>query len=351
MMLAGDALFNLMLNAVCSFWLALAATLAIRRVASPLHASVGIGLFLLPLAKLFWDLRVGIPAGSFFWASEQGVKQRLGSFQIGFGVHPWGAAIDGYLWAQHDGGRSPQSIADLLCRALRFRVSVYAASVVSYAVLAVSVVRASLCGFRLTRFSARVRALLATHAMIERRSLGRRSVRVYTSADMGGVPFAGGLFRPYVVLPATLNDRLTAEEREAVIQHELGHIRHFDLALLVPLEISCEFLWFVPGLQWLLRKLRSLLEERADDCAVAAGVARESLATALLTTAELTAHDGCVPVLAIAREPSTLRLRVQRLLAPPAVRVVKPGLAFARGLLLLWLVLGTLQASACGNHP
>ena len=351
MTLAGDALFNLMFNAVCSFWLGLVVALLLRRVARPVHPSVAIGLLLLPLAKVLWDLRAGIPAGSFFWASERGIKQTLGSFQVGVGVHFWGPALEGHLWAQHSGGRSPQSIADLLARALRFRVSVYAASIVSYAVLAVSIAHSLLGGLKFARFSWQIRAQLASRTTVEWRQLGRRSVRVLTSVAYLGVPFAGGIWRPYVVLPATLGARLDGAEREAVIQHELGHIRHFDLALLVPLELVCAFLWFVPGSRWLLRKVRALLEQRADDCAVAAGVTRESLASALLIAADLAAHDERAPALAIAREPSTLRVRVQRLLSPEPARVVAPRFAVVRGLLLLWLVLGTLQASACGNHP
>jgi Zn-dependent protease with chaperone function len=351
MTVAGNVLFNLMLNAVCSFGLALAVTLAIRPVAKSLHTSVAIGLLLLPLAKLLWDLRAGIPAESFFWASERGIKQSLGTFQVGLGAHPWGPSVEGHLWAQHVGGRSPQSIADLLSRALRARVSVHAASVLGFSVLAVSVARTSLYGLRLSRFRQQIRAQLAARTTVEWRSVGARRVRICTSRAYSGVPFAGGLFRPYVVLPFTLGECLNDVEREAVIQHELGHIRHFDLALLLPVELLCAFLWFVPGVNWWLQKLRASLEQRADDCAIAAGASRESLASALLAAAELTARGDRIPALAISSELSTLRLRVQRLLSPAPVPVVKPWFGVARGLLLLWIILGTLQASACGNHP
>ena len=144
---------------------------------------------------------------------------------------------------------------------------------------------------------------------------------------------------------------LSPAEREAIIEHELGHIRYFDLALLLPLELLCDLFWFVPGVKWLLVKQRALLEQRADECAVAAGIARESVASALLSAAELATVVGPVPVLATSRGPSTLRVRIQRLLAPEPVRVVAPWLTVVRGLVLIWVVLGTLQASACGNHP
>lgn len=351
MTLAGDALFNLMLNAVVSFWFGLLVVASIRRFARPSRAGIGIALLLLPIGKLLWDLRFGIPEGSFFWASEQGLKQQLGSFQIGFGAHRWGIAPEGHLWAMHEGGRSPQSVADLASRALRFHVSVYAASALSFPVLAISLAKFAKRGSELAAFRRQTRALLAACMTFEWREIGRRKVRVVSSHGYAGVPFAGGLFRPHIVLPAFMQEHLTEQEREAVIQHELGHVRYFDLAVLVPLELTCAFFWFVPGVKWPLAKLRSLLEQRADDCAVAAGLARSTVANALLIIAELATAKVPQPVLAIAREPSTLRLRIQRLLNPEPARPAKPWLGYARGLLLLWLVLGTLQASACGNHP
>jgi hypothetical protein len=352
MMLTGDVLFNLMFNALASFWLGLFVALLIRQIGKPSHVAVSLVVLLLPLAKLLWDLRLGIPASSFFWASEHGIRQRLGSFQIGIGAHPWGAAIEGHLWALHEAGRSPQSIGDLAERALRFRVSVYAASVISFTVLAISLFRCGVYGFRLAEFRKRIQARLSGCETIEWRTLGRRRVRIFSSRDYSGVPFAGGFFRPYVVLPAALSEHLDGAEREAIIEHELGHLRYFDLALLLPLEACRQGFWFVPGIKWLLRQQRALLEQRADDCAVAAGIAREAVASALLKAAEFATGKMPVPVLAISREASTLKLRVQRLLSAEPERKAAPlWLAVARGLLLIWIVLGTLQASACGNHP
>ena len=354
MTLAGDLLFNLMLNAVASFWLGLAVVGLIWRFAKPSRVAASVLVLLLPLAKLVWDLRSGVPAGSFFWASEQGVLQRLGSFQIGVGVHPWGLALDAHLSALHAGGHSPQSFADVLSRALRFRVSRYVASVISFGVLAVSVFKLGKRALNLALFRKQSQSLLAAPAdRIEWRAVGRRTVRVQTSGAYAGVPFAGGLFRPYVLIPAHLAARLSPSELEAVIEHELAHIRHFDLLLLLPLELSCALFWFLPGMKWLLMRQRRLLEARADDSAVAARIPRECVANALLLVAELCRANARVPVLAMSSEPSALRLRVQRLLEPEPRQPAqpKPWLSVGRALLLIWLVLGALQSAACGNGP
>jgi len=351
MKLMGDALFNLMLNGVASFWLGVLMVALICGVVRPKQPGVRIALLLLPFLKLLWDFRGGIPEDSFFWASERGIMQRLGSFQIGFGLHPWGPGIEGHLLAMHALGRSPQSFADVLSRALRYRVSVYAASAVSFAALLISALRCVRRVHGYLAFRKHVQVSLAACVPGEWRAVGRRSVCIYAADTSARVPFAGGLFHPYIVLPRALIERLHGDEREAVIAHELGHIRYLDLVLLLPITLLGDLFWFVPGITWSLNRLRARLEQRADDYAVAAGIAPESVVTALVTAAEFGATPGPVPLLAMSRGPTALRARVSRLLAPEAPRGESRWLSFARGLLLLWLVLGTLQASACGNHP
>ena len=349
MKLYGDALFNLLVNAVASFWLGLAVVAVVFAVFRPIRGSGALLLLLLPFGKLLSDLWLGIPQSSFFWAYELGVKQRLGSFQIGIGAVPWGLNVQGLLWAEHAAGRSPQSIADLGLRALHYRVSPYAASVLSALVLAVSTFKIGHSCLRLGRFRRHAVALRAGSAT-EVRAVRGRLVSVFADTRPGGVPFAGGLFRPYVVMPAALETRLSPSEREAVIQHELGHIARWDLALLVPLELLSDLFWYVPGIGLALSRLQRLLEQRADDSALATGVRPEVMASALVTVGEVTL-DGDGPLLAICRRPSSLGTRVRRLLEPEAPRPAATGwFAAARALIIVWLALGALQATACGNH-
>ncbi|MEO8902668.1 MAG: hypothetical protein ABI627_14170 [Polyangiaceae bacterium] len=141
-----------MFNVAPSFWIGLAATLLIFRVFKPSQGTAAVALLLLPFAKVFGDLRIGIPAASFFWASEQGVRQQLGQFQIGLGLGRWGPGLHGQLTSLHGGQSSPQSAGDVALRALRFKVGTNAASVVGFALLAVSLGKAALRSYRLGVF-------------------------------------------------------------------------------------------------------------------------------------------------------------------------------------------------------
>jgi beta-lactamase regulating signal transducer with metallopeptidase domain len=352
MKLAGNVLFNLMLNALGSFWLALGVVLIVRSISRGRAGVLAEFALMLPFAKLLWDFVHGVPSSSFLWASEHGVQQRLGSFQIGIGATPLGPVVRGEIWAHHPHGISPQSLPDLLARALSRRVWRYAAPALGFGLLAGSILKVSLSVARLLASRARLRGIRASCVPLEARRVGWRAAQVLSSGSFAGVPFTGGLFRPYVVLPETLMWVLSAEEREAVLQHELGHVAHWDVALLLPLSLVSDWFWYVPGMSWLLGQVHALLEFRADDAALAAGVRGQAIVGALLSVADLYVPAEGPQTLAMSRGGSVLRARIQRLLAPPIMQRASGRLAsVARVLVIAWLLLGALQAVACGNHP
>jgi Zn-dependent protease with chaperone function len=351
MKLAGDVLFNLLVNAVSSFWLGLAICALLLRIGLRRASGLSLSILLLPFVKVVWDLLHGIPGSSFLWASERGFVQRLGAFRVGFGATATGPVLRAELWAHHRGGISPQSLPDVLARALSHEVWAYAPGALGFALVCVSVWRLGRSAHAFAALHGFVRRVRAECDLIEERQLGFRRVQVLTSRAYEGVPFTSGTLRPFVVLPARLLASLTERERNAVLEHELGHVAHFDFALLVPLQLLREALWYVPGAGWLLGRIRTLLEFRADDAAVAAGVSRRELAGALLTVAGFTLTQPPPQALAMSRGSSLLRTRLERLLSPPsAPRARARVMLVARVLVIAWFMLGALQAVALGNH-
>lgn len=74
--------------------------------------------------------------------------------------------------------------------------------------------------------------------------------------------FLGG--RPRVLLPAGLFERLDAQEQEAILAHELGHIRRKDhWVRLLELLVSTLF-WWNPVVWWACRMIRDLEEQCCD---------------------------------------------------------------------------------------
>jgi uncharacterized protein (TIGR03435 family) len=98
----------------------------------------------------------------------------------------------------------------------------------------------------------------------------RRSVRMtdrfalpaYSSAS-AMEPGVFGVFRPALLLPEGINDRLSPEQFEAVLIHELRHVRYRD-NLTAALHMCVETLfWFHPLVWWIGARLT---DERERDC-------------------------------------------------------------------------------------
>lgn len=149
-------------------------------------------------------------------------------------------------------------------------------------------------------------------------------------------PFTARLLRPVIWLPQTLLLRLPVAQLEALLAHELAHIRRLDW-LWNGLQCLIEaLLFFHPGVWWLGRQIRHEREHACDDLAVAA--CGDAIALAEALTALARQH---VPRLLLAAQGGSLMQRIARLLAsgPPSRHAGKahPGLMLliATGVLAL----------------
>jgi beta-lactamase regulating signal transducer with metallopeptidase domain len=103
--------------------------------------------------------------------------------------------------------------------------------------------------------------------------LGRRA-RVLISDEIAG-PLATGLWRPTVVLPESA-DRLLPRELDAVLVHELTHLRRGDAWLVWLQVLLCAAWWFHPVMWLVNRSLRRVREDCCDDAILLSGIATGS---------------------------------------------------------------------------
>jgi Zn-dependent protease with chaperone function len=353
----GAVLTNLLFNTLAAFPVALALSLLLFRALRLERSALGLGVLLLPFFKVALDTARGVPASSFLWLSERGVRQARGQFRIGFGATPLRPRFVAELWAEHGLGRAPESAGDLFTRFLRAKLGVHAPAALGFAVLAVSLAGFALFVVRRRRAAREARQWAARGTLVAlRRTLGR-TVGVLESAEYRGAPFAAGVRAPFVILPHGLRERLEAPELEAVVAHELAHVARFDLVVLLALEGFAKLCWYVPGVAFARRRVAALLESRADAAALAAGVVPGALARALLVTAEFT-HDALPsPHPCVTGARSGLARRVQWLLeagrarhgtSPPVL--ARAGAALLRTAVVVWWALGILAAVTLGNH-
>lgn len=196
--------------------------------------------------------------------------------------------------------------------------------------------------------SARV-VVLAVH--LRRLSELRRSAETlraaygYTvlSSRRTSVPLAMGFLRPAAVLPASLSAELSASELDAIVMHEVAHLRRYDVwtnalaRILEALLVLNPFAWFVTA------RLSVEREIACDDWVVARLDAGEIFANTL-------ANMVCRPAFASIAAPSAIGskhavlARIERLLdrRPRRLRVSPAALT---GVLLLSAIFATIVPS------
>ena len=167
------------------------------------------------------------------------------------------------------------------------------------------------------RRSALVEAPEAVHASFARlcKRLGiARHVSLRISEHIPG-PLAMGIVRSLIILPASALMALNPEQLEAVLAHELAHVRRADyLWNLVQTMVETLF-FFHPAVWWLGRRLRQQRELCCDDVAVQSCADPLIYATALLRLEERrTQQLGLAMALDGHRSWSGLRDRIARIL-------------------------------------
>jgi len=80
-----------------------------------------------------------------------------------------------------------------------------------------------------------------------------------------------GIVRPVLLLPEGLLERLSAEERQAILAHELCHLRRRDNLTFALHMITQTLFWFYPLSWWLGRRLVIERERACDEMVLAAG--------------------------------------------------------------------------------
>ncbi len=120
-------------------------------------------------------------------------------------------------------------------------------------------------------------------------------------SESAKMPFACGVFRPTIVLPAEC-DNWTLDRRRAVLLHELAHVRRHDLAGHTLGRLACAFYWFHPLVWTAAKQLRNESERACDDIAIACGARASDYAEHLLEIVTSVRHDHTPNVaLAMAR--------------------------------------------------
>ncbi|HEV7891681.1 MAG TPA: M56 family metallopeptidase [Pyrinomonadaceae bacterium] len=140
-----------------------------------------------------------------------------------------------------------------------------------------------------------------------------RTVRLCRSA-LVEVPAVVGHLRPVILVPASAFAGLTPAQLEAVIAHELAHVRRYDYLVNLLQTAAETLLFYHPAVWWVSRRARTEREHACDDAA-AAGVGDVLLYARSLAALEQTRAQKFkeTAALAVAADGGSLMRRIQRL--------------------------------------
>ena len=151
-------------------------------------------------------------------------------------------------------------------------------------------------------------------------------------------PVTLGFWRPVVLLPVALLSGMPVALVEALLAHELAHVRRWDYLVNLLQNVAEALLFFHPVVWWLSARMRAEREQVADALAAQALQDPQQLATALHALS-LQAGAPRQPGLAMSARGGALLTRIRSLMAPaPAAsgwKLAVPALLLAGATLLL----------------
>ncbi|MEZ4901003.1 MAG: M56 family metallopeptidase [Spirosomataceae bacterium] len=156
------------------------------------------------------------------------------------------------------------------------------------------------------------------------------SVRVHT-------PMVIGFLKPVVLLPVGLVTGLTTKQIEAILAHELAHVKRYDYLLNLLQSLVEVIYFFHPALWWLSGRVRQEREHCCDDIAI--GICGDKLAFAHALAAVASYQQTPVLAMAFASQKGALLHRVRRILGVSSKSTTK-NTSFDGVLLVVLLTLG-----------
>ena len=142
-----------------------------------------------------------------------------------------------------------------------------------------------------------------------------RPARLYQSL-LVEVPTVIGWLRPVILVPVSALTGLSQQQLEALLAHELAHVRRYDYLINLLQSVAETLLFYHPAVWWVSRQIRVEREHACDDLAVETCGDALLYARALAELETLRAAD--VRSLALAANGGSLISRIRRLVYAPS---------------------------------
>ena len=169
-----------------------------------------------------------------------------------------------------------------------------------------------------------------------------RNVRLRVVRDLAS-PITAGWWSPVVLVPASLMTGMPAHLLEALLAHELAHVRRFDYLVNLGQNVIETLLFYHPAVWWISGRIRIEREQIADDLAAKQLGEPRRLALAL---SELERFQFSPHHLAQAANGGDLMTRIKRLIRPDT-----QALNWKAAIPVLGLAVATLLTASANAAP
>ena len=138
-----------------------------------------------------------------------------------------------------------------------------------------------------------------------------KSIRIVQSG-LAKVPMVAGHFKPVILLPLGLLSGLSVPEVEAIISHELAHVKRRDYLVNVLQNLVEIVFFFNPAVIWVSKLIKEERENCCDDLALRSTGDKQHYIKALLSCQEFQ-HNGYRYAMAATGRKNQLLNRVRRM--------------------------------------
>ncbi len=356
-----DLYFNLLLNSSFSFWIGSIIVFLFIRLFKIKDGKNKLFLMMLPFLKVIFDFFIGIPSTSILkhQINPYHIKPGMQSLNIGAGLDYLFGPVFQILFIVKDSENNEYSasFADYIYFWLIKSNGQFYIQLIIICAIFISCVLLLRRVFEYIHFeSQRVNDFYNSKLHATVKTNFNRQIKIYISNFFKGSPFTGGLFKPYICIPQETYNKIDSKELSAIIFHEIGHVRNFDLLFSVFIQTIGDIFWFIPGYKLLSQKIEDLREIIADNYAIESGVERGTLANVLIHLKEIIQESNNSFQLnfysGFMKKKSLLKLRLNSMLNPLMNEntIESKKNKFFRILFSIWLCGSLLNSTIAGNN-
>ena len=140
----------------------------------------------------------------------------------------------------------------------------------------------------------------------------RKPIRLLESSELTS-PLTFGWLKPVILVPLGMLSQLSPDQIEAVLLHELAHIRRYDFGANIIQSLIEILLFFHPVVWWISRKVKESREDCCDDIAAAHCRNRLHYANSLLQIQKYSLNSTNQLTMAATGNSGRLTARIHRL--------------------------------------